>query len=104
MERLYRVCFDTQRNRNYITWGYFCMAKNQKEAKEKAFMHWHSKDNPHYKRDGTAYFYKDGQYIEIEAKPHMFHTDAERMTENERNKDCGVFFIITSKYASWGRR
>lgn len=86
-ERLYRVVFDTQRNRRYITWGYFIEAKNQKEAKEAAFLHWNSTENPNYRTT---------------SRPHMFHTDAARMEEADRNRPLRKFFIIDERHASWG--
>ena len=87
MERLYRVVFDTQRNRRYICWGYYVSANNQREAKDKAFLHWHSSDNPNYRGN---------------ERPHMFHTDAARMTEADRDRDMNKFYKIEERYASWG--
>lgn len=87
MERLYRVVFDTQRNRRYITWGIFVIASNQKEAKEKAFLLWNGSDcNVKYSAP----------------MPHMFHTDAARMTEEDRDHDIGRFYKIEDRFAFWG--
>ena len=87
MEKLYRVVFDTQRNRRQIAWGYYVMANNQKEAKDAAFRHWESSDNHHYNYP----------------KPHMFHTEAKRIPEENWDRDMRSFYVIESRYASWGR-
>ena len=87
MERLYRVVFDTQRNRRYITWGYYVSANNQREAKDKAFLLWHSSDNPNYRSS---------------ERPHMFHTEAKRISEDDRDRDMRKFYKIEERYASWG--
>lgn len=90
-ERLYRVVFDTQRDRQYITWGLFVLAHNQTEAKEMAYCIWHSKENPHYPLRNWR-----------DSRPHMYHVNAARMTDDERNKELREFFVIDSKYAHWG--
>ena len=89
MNRLYRVCFDTQRDRRYITWGFWVYAKNQRDAKEIAFLRWNSSENPNYRNVD---------------KPHMFHTDASRFSEEDRDRDIMHFFKIEDRYASWGKR
>ena len=89
MERLYRVIFDTQRDRRFITWGFYVSARNQKEAKDNAFLHWHSSDNPNYRRVD---------------KPHMFHVDAARMNDDERDRPMQTFYKIEEKYAFWGMK
>ena len=95
MERLYRVVFDTQRDRRYITWGYYVSANNQREAKDKAYQHWNSSDNPHY----SYGFGRGGKWYDV---PHMFHVDAARMKEEERDRDMRKFYVIENRYASWG--
>lgn len=88
-ERLYRVCFDTQRDRQYITWGLFLLAHNQSEAKDIAYELWNSDANPRYK---LRKFNDD--------YPHMFHVDASRM--EDKDHEIGEFFVIDSKHANWG--
>ena len=95
MERLYRVCFDTQRDRQYITWGFFVMARNMNDAKDAAYQKWNSRENPRYSYGYT----RGGRWIDV---PHMYHTNASRMTEEERNHELNEFFIIDSKHANWG--
>ena len=84
MERCYKVTFDTQRDRQYISWAYYTIAHNKKEAKQNAEQAWHSKG---------------------EGKPHMFHVCAERYNRNETDDDtrvCNYFYIEHSRYANWG--
>lgn len=90
-ERLYRVTFDTQRDRQYITWGLFISAHNIPEAKDKAYGMWHSNSNPHYPLRNWR-----------DERPHMYHVDASRMTPEEQDHEPGTFFIIDRKYATWG--
>jgi len=102
MERIYWVTFDTQRDRRYITWGYYVSANNQKEAKEKAYQHWNSSRNTYYNYG----FGRNGKWHDV---PHMWHTAAIRMTPGEADRgtiDRGIenFYIIQNKYASWGYR
>lgn len=88
MERCYKVTFDTQRDRRYISWAYYTIASNQKEAKKKAEQAWH---NPTY----------NGWYRRTENKPHMFHIRAERCEEKDAVVQ-GNFHIECSRYANWG--
>lgn len=90
MERLYRICFDTQRDRQYITWGLFVTAPNKKGAKSIAEEMWYCSEKCPYRHS--------------EDRPHMFHTDSSRMNEDERDRPIGEFFKIESRYAYWGRR
>lgn len=87
MERLYRVIFDTQRDRRFISWGFYVSANNKKEAKEKAFLAWNSSDN---------HIYGD--------KPHMFHVDAARVQDDERDRQMLTFYKMEEKYAFWGKK
>ena len=93
-ERLYRVTFDTQKYRRYITWGFFVIAHNQSEAKDEAACFWHSKDNPYYKECKTRYGYPD--------KPHMFHVNASRIPEEELDHELRTLYKIADKYVTWG--
>lgn len=95
-ERLYRVSFDTQRDRNYITWGFYVLAYNQSDAIAVACERWHSESNPHYKSR-----HRD--------RPHMFHVSAVRSDTspvNAKGEDIDIitFYIIDSRYAHWGYR
>ena len=85
MARLYKVSFDTQRDRQYISWEYIVPASSQKEAKAKAVEHWHSPQNP--------------KYLHAQKKPHMFHISAER---TESDKEPLVFCIVKHRFANWG--
>lgn len=90
-ERLYRVTFDTQRDRRYITWGLFIVAPNQKEAKAGAEELWYHSNKCPYRSPHKA-------------SPHMYHTNAARMNPEEQDHEPGTFFIIESRFATWGRR
>ena len=96
MERTYKVTFDTQKDRRYITWGLLVTATNKKNAMAAARERWHSEDNPHQrtrKRDryyGTVYT----------EHPHTFHMYAERT--NEDSTAAPDFFVISNRYANWG--
>ena len=85
MAKYYRVTFDTQRNRRYISWEYVLVANSQKEAKEIVKMAWNSEFNPMYKRDD---------------KPHMFHVEAKRIIYYM--KDTDRFHKVDERYANWG--
>ena len=63
------------------------LALGLKEAKDAAFRHWESSDNHHYNYP----------------KPHMFHTEAKRIPEEDRDRGMRSFYVIESRYASWGR-
>lgn len=101
MERLYRVTFDTQRDRRYITWGFYVLANNQKEAKEAAYDCWNSKANTHY----SYGFSKAGKWHNV---PHMYHVTAQRVSDKKKADRRGepveilTFYVIENKYASWG--
>ena len=97
---LYRVEFDTQKDRRYITCGLFVLSHNQREAKELATEMWHSDNNPHLR---TC---KRDKYLGLEwtEHPHMFHTEATRVTEEECNKPLREFFVISNKAVTWGYR
>lgn len=91
MERCYKVTFDTQRDRQYISWAYYTIANNQKEAKKKAEQAWHNPNNKRYQNEKN--------------KPHMFHVCAERYNTNGTDEDtrvCNSFYIERSRYANWG--
>lgn len=97
-ERIYKVTFDTQRNRRYITWGILLPAYNQSEAKDKAYDMWHSKENPHLrwtKRSGGW---------EWTEHPHMFHVSAARYDGADGEKEPSVFYIIENRAVTWGYR
>lgn len=81
----YRVEFDTQRDRNYITWEVYVEAHNQKDAKEVAKSEWYKSDK-----------YGDN-------KPHTFHLMASRET-NATERETNKFYIIKTRYAYWGKR
>lgn len=91
MAHLYRVIFDTQRDRRYITWGIWVTANNQKQAKETAYNLWFSNSNPHYPLRN----WRDN-------RPHMYHTTAQRMTAEEQDHPLQKFYKIADRYASWG--
>lgn len=88
MKRIYMVEFDTQRNRRYITWGLFVMAQNQREAKWIAEDFWYISDKCPYRP--------------TDRRPHMFHTTAKRVSEEDRCRDFDKFFKIEERYANWG--
>ena len=89
MKNLYHVVFDTQKNRNYITWGFYVRAHNQREATIYASMAWEQSGN--------------APYSSCEKKPHMFHLGAKRIKEEDRCRDCEKFYEIERRYANWGR-
>ena len=87
-ERLYRVEFDTQRDRRYINWEFFVNAHNLNEAKDMAIDAWYSSTNPKYTNRGKDY-------------PHMFHLEAKRVT-GKIDKNTEKFYQVSNRYASWG--
>lgn len=89
MLRPYHVTFCTQRDRQYITWGLYLTANNQKEACYKASELWYSKQNPHYQS-------------RTKDKPHMFHLSATRAKEEEVDHTSEKFYIIKNEYVYWG--
>lgn len=96
-ERIYKVTFNTQKDRRYITWGILLPAYNQTEAKDKAARMWDSKDNPHQrwtKRSGGW---------EWTEHPHMYHVSATRYVEEE-GKDLATFYVIENRAVTWGYR
>ena len=98
MERLYRVVFDTQKDRQYITWGIFIISHNKTDAASRAIGLWRNKDNPHQRT--RKYDHYNG--FEWFDHPHMFHINAARMDENERDHNVDEFFIIGKKAVTWG--
>ena len=87
MLRDYRVTFNTQRDRRYITWGIYLIANNQKEACYDASKLWNSKENPHYQS-------------RTKDKPHMFHLKASRIEDVDHTP--GKFYVIDNQYVTWG--
>lgn len=85
---VYKVTFDTQRNRQYISWEWYTRgARSQKEAKELARNAWEER--------------KHGTHIS-----HMFHVEAKRVDAVDLNWfkqiEYGKFKIVKQRYATWG--
>jgi hypothetical protein len=97
-ERIYKVTFDTQKDRRYISWEVFVPANNQKDAKERAYVLWEDDSNPHQRtiKHARGYTYS--------VHPHMFHTAAQRADVEESGVELCRFFAVENRFANWGYR